>query len=566
MTVIATAGHVDHGKSSLVRALTGIEPDRLEEERRKGMTIDLGFAHTTLTDGTTLSFVDVPGHADFVRTMIAGVTGVDVALLVIDAGEGWKPQTEEHLGILGVLGVGVGVVALTKCDRVDTASIDALETDVRMRLSTSPVHWTSVVRTSAHTGDGLDTLVGALSGAVSGAARGSREGCARLFVDRVFTMKGSGTVVTGTLDTDSVRAGDSLVVVRDGHSVRVRAVQVHGREVEVCTPGSRCALNLTGVSAGDIERGDALVAPDRWITTDVFDARVSVLESVGRPLTHRGSFTVHVGSGFQSATVRVIAGDRIEPGTNGRVRIRFARPLPLVPGDRFLLRDTGTNTTVGGGEVLDVDPLTRLTLADPDGSVESIMRGRGFVPLHTARMLTGRDLEPVAGNLYATDAEHASAVAALAARLDGGNTVALADLDDVERDLLSCMPDVVVEAGVARRGQADPLLSHPLVSTIRAWGLTGPSTAGLDRNVMRQLVQRGIVFEHDSIAFHTDTLDDVRDHLDRLWLGNPDGVTVSQIREALGITRKHAVPLAECLDRAGITRRQGDKRVRGRAG
>ncbi len=566
MTVIATAGHVDHGKSSLIRAITGIEPDRLDEERRKGMTIDLGFAHATTPDRTVLSFIDVPGHTDFIRTMIAGVSGVDIALLVVDAGEGWKPQTEEHLGILEVLGIATGVVAVTKCDRTDTGTIDALESDIAARLSSSCVNWVSVVRTSAHTGEGLDLLVAELSRAVAASTREPRESSPRLFVDRVFTIKGAGTVVTGTLDSAPVRTGDALMVVRGHHPVRVRSVQVHGHETNTCEPGSRCALNLTGVSAGDIVRGDALVADGCWWLTTVFDARISTLPTVPRALTHRGSFTLHVGSDFQSATVRIIDGDRIQGGATGRIRLRFSRPLPLAPGDRFLLRDTSTNTTVGGGTVLDVDPVARLSAADPDGSVESIMKGRGFVPLRTARMLTGRHLAPTVGDWYATDDVHRAAVDALSTRIGADGTAALADLNEVDRALLPTIPGVVVESGIARRGAADPLLDHPLVEEIRSWGLTGPSTAGLDRNVMRQLVQRGVVFEHDAIAFHIDTLHAVRTELERLWVGSPEGVTVSQIREALGITRKHAVPLAECLDRAGITRRQGDKRIRGHAG
>lgn len=564
MTVIATAGHVDHGKSSLVRALTGIEPDRLAEEQRTGMTIDLGFAHMTTASGAVLSFIDVPGHTDFIRTMISGVSGVDVALLVVDAGEGWKPQTEEHLGILEVLGVKTGVVALTKCDRVDAATLVQRHDETVARLAASPIGWSGVVRTSAATGEGLDELVSALTDLTARAPHPDALGAPRLFVDRVFTIKGSGTVVTGTLDSAGLAVNDTLVVARTRREVRIRSLQTHGAGVTECPPGSRCAANLVGDGTADIVRGDALVRPGSWFTTDVFDARITTLARLRQPLTHRGSFTVHVGSHFQSATVRIIGADSIGAADNGRVRVRFRVPLPLRPADRFLLRDTGTNTTVGGGVVLDVDPVTRLSRADPDGTVHSIMAGRGFVTLHEAELLTGRRLEPVVAKWYANDDVVEAARAELMSRISSTSEIALAGLHDHERDLVAGLPGVVVDGDVARLGTGPSVGSHPLLDEIRSWGITGPSSASLDRNVMRQLVQKGLVFEHDSVAFHVDTLNDQRGSLARLWADHPDGFLVSHLRETLGITRKHAVPLAECLDKVGLTRRVGDVRVPGR--
>jgi selenocysteine-specific elongation factor len=305
------------------------------------------------------------------------------------------------------------------------------------------------------------------------------------------------------------------------------------------------------------------VKADTWFDTTVFDARLTVLAGLRSPLTHRGSFTVHVGSHFQSAAVRIIDGDSIGAGSTGRVRVRFRVPLPLRPTDRFLLRDTSTNITVGGGEILDVDPVTRLSRADPDGSVQSIMAGRGFVPVHTAELLTGQKLEPVVGTWYATPDALESARADLTARLGATTTISLAALKNHERDLIDTLPDVVTDGDVARLRAVDSLRTHPLLAEIRSWGLTGPSSATVDRNIVRQLVQRGLVFEHDAIAFHVDTLNDLRGQLAELWHRHPDGFLVSHLREALGITRKHAVPLAECLDRLGLTRRVGDGRVPG---
>ena len=564
MTVIATAGHVDHGKSSLVRALTGIEPDRLAEEQRKGMTIDLGFAHMTTESGAVLSFVDVPGHTDFIRTMISGVSGVDIALLVIDAGEGWKPQTEEHLGILEVLGIRRGVVALTKTDRVDEVTLDDRHDEVATRLARSTIDWRDIVHTSAHTGEGLQELSSALENITMSGALPVTVGSPRLFVDRVFTIKGSGTVVTGTLDSASVSEDDVLVVARTQGEVRIRSVQVHGATVAGCPPGSRCALNIVGDGTADLMRGDALVVRGSWLDTRVFDARITTLASLPRPLTHRGSFTVHVGTHFQSASVRIIGAGSVGAGHDGRVRVRFDIPLPLRPGDRFLLRDTGTNVTVGGGTILDVDPVNRLSRADPDGSVQSIMSGRGFVPVRQAELLTGRSLEPMFAQWFAGGDEVAALRSNLLERLEKSTSITLATLSAHERDLIVTLPGVVLDGDVVRRADVDPVMSHPLAQQARAWGLTGPDTTTLDRNIMRQLVQRNIVYEHDSIAFHVDTLNRLRGLLAALWSQHPDGFLVSHLRESLGITRKHAVPLAECLDKAGLTKRVGDARVAGR--
>ena len=563
MSVIATAGHVDHGKSSLIRALTGTDPDRLEEEKRKGMTIDLGFAHVITSDGNTLSFVDVPGHSDFIRTMISGVSGVDVALLVIDAGEGWKPQTEEHLGILEVLGVRQGVVALSKCDKVDDVVLRSRQQEISQRLSQSPVTWTEIVATSAQSGQGLDRLVQILSSLSKNSSRTIRPMSPRLFIDRAFTIKGAGTVVTGTLDTAPIHHDDALVIARTHNEVRIRAIQVHGQQVDHCAPGTRCAINIAGVHSTDIVRGDALIAPDGWLTTTVCDASLSVLSTVDRPVTHRGSFTLHVGCDFQSTRVRILETEEILPGTQGKIRLRFARSLPLVPGDRFLLRDTSTNTTIGGGSILDVSPQSRISLARPDGSVESILHGRGFIDVRVARLLTGIELQPVVGQWYALPEIFQLAQAELTERLDAQSELQLVHLTDVERDIVMKIPGVVVESGIARRSPNNSIDNHPIAQRVKQWGLTGSSSSELDRNIMRQLVQRGVVYEHDSIAFHRDTLESLRPQLELLWTQSPEGFTVAMLRNELSITRKHAVPLAECLDKYGLTRRSGDLRLRG---
>lgn len=564
MTVIATAGHVDHGKSALVHALCGTDPDRLPEEKRRGMTIDLGFAHRTMDDGTVVSFVDVPGHSDFVHTMVAGVSGVSAALLVVDAGEGWMPQTEEHLGILEVLGVTRGVVALSRCDRVDTSTVDERAGQVSARLSTSTVEWSSPVCTSARTGEGMSALVDALALLARGAApRRDPLGRPRLFCDRVFSVAGAGTVVTGTLEGAEVRRGDVLTVHRTGDEVRVRDVQTHSAVVDAGVPGTRCALNLGGRGAETIRRGDVLVRAEQWWSTTVIDCDVHVL-GASRALSRRNGYALHIGTGEQSASVRPLGAGAdavIAAGGSGRIRIRFAVPLPLSPGDRFLLRDPGSGTTVGGGTVLDVDPRERVSRASPDGTVESQLDRRGWIDVAQARRLTGRALNPVVGDMFAPGRVVDDTLASLRDRMAAGSLDVTA-LTPHERLLAVARLGATEHHGtLGSTTGTDDMENHPVALAVREAGLT--PAPRVERDVVRRLVQRGILLEHDGTAFHRDVLDGLSDVLAALWRTDPAGFTVSQLRAELGITRKHAVPLAACLDRRGWTRRSGDLRLPG---
>lgn len=565
MAVIATAGHVDHGKSSLIRAVTGSDPDRLAEEQRRAMTIDLGFAHCTTANGTVLSFIDVPGHSDFIRTMISGVSGVDIVMLVIDANEGWKPQTEEHLGIIEVLGVSRGVVVLTKSDKVDAETLQQRRTEIASRLTTSTVNWVNTITTSVNDGTGIDELVACIESLVLSQNSHGHTHRPRLFVDRVFSMKGSGTVVTGTLEGEAIDVTTPFVIARTDTAVRVREIQTHGSLVSTAVPGSRCAINISGVDVSEVQRGDALVRPGDWWLSQVFDAQIDVLPALQQPLTHRGSFTVHIGTRSQSATVRIVQADNVSPGSSGLVRIRFAHALPLVPGDRFLLRDTGIGATVGGGVILDVDPRTRVKDAAPDGSVEHILKDRGWITVQQARQLTGRDIEPTVGEWIANSHTLQKTVASLEERFSLSESLDVSTLTAYERELLITLDGVHIENGIAIRGAHDPVMSHRYVAMFLQAGVASPDTDKLDRNIIRQLVQKKILFEHDNIAFHRDTLLSLRPVLQQLWSQYPGGFTMANLRDALSITRKHALPLANCLDKVGLTKRQGDVRVTGAA-
>jgi selenocysteine-specific elongation factor len=565
MTVIATAGHVDHGKSSLIRAITGTDPDRLAEEQRRAMTIDLGFAHCTTSNGTVLSFIDVPGHADFIRTMISGVSGVDIVMLIIDANEGWKPQTEEHLGIIEVLGISTGIVVLTKSDKVDADVLQRRQEEIAARLTTSSVTWHDTVITSVVDNTGISELITQIENLVAAQVTNSNNTRPRLFIDRVFSMKGSGTVVTGTLEGGNLEAASSLIVARTGTAVRIREIQTHGSVVAVAQSGSRCAINLSGIDADELQRGDALVRENDWHMSNVFDARIKVLPALQHALTHRGSFTLHVGTRSQSATVRVLQTDTIDPGQSGLVRIRFDNSLPLVPGDRFLLRDTGIGATVGGGVILDVDPRGRVKDAAPDGSAEQILNNRGWLSIDEARQLTGHDIAPIVSTWVASAETLRSTVAALEQQLATSQSIDTATLAAYERDVLSTIDGVHINNGIAIRGQSDPLLSHSYVSLFLEAGVTTPDADKLDRNIIRQLVQKKILFEHDNIAFHAETLMSLRPVLEQLWTEHPEGFTMANLRDALSITRKHALPLGNCLDKVGLTKRQGDLRIAGSA-
>ncbi|MEY2975747.1 MAG: selenocysteine-specific elongation factor [Actinomycetota bacterium] len=552
---VATAGHVDHGKSALVRAMTGIEPDRLAEERRRGLTIDLGFAHHVTPTGETLSFIDVPGHGDFIHTMIAGVAAVDVVVLVVDAAEGVMPQTREHFEILRLLEVNDIVVALTRCDLVDGGRLDEVAQQVAAWCESAGVRTTPPLRTSAVTGEGLAALADRLVavGSRSGGGRRVTERL-RLHVDRAFTIDGAGTVVTGTLEGDRVAVGDELVIARTGQPVRIRSVQTHGAPVGEGEPGTRCALNLVGASLGDLERADTLVRQDEWELTDVFDARLSGVD----PRRARG-LLLHVGTGRHAVTIAPVGSTH---GLSDTARLRVGARLALVPGDRFILRSTGDDTTVGGGVVLDIAPTTRPSRSRPDGSVESILGGHGWLDVDRATRLVGRRVEPVVGRHVAAagvvDATRRSLLDELA---DG--PIDLTGRPEHDVALVRAFDGVTVEHGIARLGSREPVLDHPCVAVVLAGGVRPEPPAGVDRAVIARLTRLGVFVEHDAMVFHVDALEATRPVLEGLWGAHPDGFTVSDLRVALGITRKHAVPLAVCLDKLGFTRRVGDRRVRG---
>ena len=354
--VVGTAGHIDHGKSALVQALTGIDPDRLKEEKERGITIELGFAHAVI-DNITVAFVDVPGHERFVKTMLAGVGGLDCVMLIIAGDEGVMPQTREHFDICRLLHVKQGLVVITKADLVDEDTIEIVRLETRDLVEGSFLGTAPIVTVSARTGAGLDDLRAALVGFSSGVTHRQSDSATRLPIDRAFSMQGFGTVVTGTLISGRVRPDDELVLVPGDRRVRVRGVQVHGRRRDHAEAGQRTAVNLGGIDVADIQRGQALVSPGALTITRRVDAVIDLLPSA-KPLKH-GS-RIHFHQGTLEVLGRVTVADagptEIGPGERAPVRIRLESPAALVRGDRFILRAYSPTVTIGGGEVLDPEP------------------------------------------------------------------------------------------------------------------------------------------------------------------------------------------------------------------
>ncbi|MGI9596847.1 MAG: selenocysteine-specific translation elongation factor [Acidimicrobiales bacterium] len=566
MTVIATAGHVDHGKSTLVLRLTGTDPDRWDEEKSRGLTIDLGFANTTLPSGAELSFIDVPGHIRFLRNMLSGVGAVDGCLFVVAATEGWKPQSEEHLRILSLLGLTRGVIALTKIDQVDEELFELAKLDVEEQVAGTFLERAEIIGVSAPEALGIDELRQALDRVVADVDESMVERTPRLWIDRSFAPAGAGTVVTGTLTGGRIAVSDELEVVPLAKSVRIRGLQSHHTDLDSVEPGNRVAVNLTGVGHGDLARGDVLVRPDDWHQSAIVDAELSVLDSLSHHVTRRGAYAAYIGSGEFPARVRVLQNDRIEPGKTGLVRLYLNRRVPLLPGDRFILRESGRDETVGGGEILDIEPVLPASKASPDRSVERLVVERGWVEAEHLSRLTGQPVEPTVGRWVVDPEELEQSKQAVLAAIAEADALGLdvASLDERRRAVIPLLEEVQVAAGRATIGEvADPLADHPWVTALAAEPFAPPDATGVDRGELRELVRRGTVVENDGVYFAKSAIDQAIAVLGQALTEQPAGLTVAEIRDLLGTTRKFALPLLAHLDGTGVTRRREDVRIAG---
>ena len=474
--VIGTAGHVDHGKSALVQALTGTDPDRLAEEKARGLTIDLGFAWTTLPSGREVGFVDVPGHERFVHNMLAGVGGVDCALFVVDASEGWRPQSVEHLAILDLLGIPAGVVALTKVDLVDEATLDRVAAEVADRLEATTLAGAPMVPTAAPSGLGVEALAAALDAALDRLPDPPDRGRPRLPVDRVFTMRGSGTVVTGTLSGGSLPAAGEVELLPAGRRARVRGLQSHGRPLAEATPARRLAVNLAGVTTDQVVRGDVLVLPGQWAATGTADCRLRCLAGAPAPLRGRGAYLVYAGAAETAARLQPLDAIEVRPGTDALVRLHLERPLVLDMFEPVVLRDSGHDETVGGGLVLDPFPP-----AVVHGTAGRVRRTEEL----EAREATGR-----AGLLERVLAErgvvHLADLPGLAAIAPDHLAAALAASAQVSEGMRGAEPPAVVTSRtLAWTGEAWATAAAAAIEAVEGQHRADPSAPGLPAQTAR---------------------------------------------------------------------------------
>lgn len=625
MHVVCTAGHVDHGKSTLVAALTGMEPDRFAEEQRRGLTIDLGFAWTDLRapggQDLTVAFVDLPGHERFIANMLAGAGAVDLALFVVAADEGWMPQSQEHLDILDLLGVSRGLVALTRSDLVDAATVEIATELLREELAGSTLADVEIVPVSAVTGTGLEALKDALARVLSAAGPAEDRGRARLWVDRSFSITGAGTVVTGTLTGGSLRTGDTVQVLPGGARGRIRGLESLKTNVDEAPPGSRVAVNIAGLERLQVQRGDALVLDGHWQPAGAVEAWVRVLP--GHAISPKGAWHLHAGSGDWPAAVHPVGG---KPVTGeDYVRVELTRPAALAPGDRFVLRDAGRRATVGGGTVLDADPPSRvrgqrgraarlgeleirreaLAAGARDRLLGAHVRERGVVHAARARAAAGvpaAGAADVAASLGlvtlgerwadpgAFEAWEAASVAAVVG-YHGSHPVERAAPRDVALRALvragcpdEVAPDVlgVVLArgrlrpegtGVrtpdhrSRLGAHDTAARDTLLRVLGEDRFSPPRlteaarTAGASEALVREIEASGLLIRlSDDVALLGSAVEEAVTMLAAASAAEGP-LTASRAKEVLGTSRRVALPLLEHLDRTGRTRRTGDVRV-----
>jgi selenocysteine-specific elongation factor len=625
--ILGTAGHIDHGKTALVRLLTGTDTDRLKEEKARGISIDLGFAHLDLPGGVSCGVVDVPGHERFVKNMLAGACGVDAMLLVIAADEGVMPQTREHLDILDLLGVTRGVVALTKIDLVEGEWLELVTESVSEYLRERGFGRFPLIPVSAKTGEGRAAVLDALAGAVADIEERTSEKGARLPVDRAFVVEGFGTVVTGTLWRGTVRPGDRLVVEPGGAEARVRKVEVHGREVDAALAGQRTALALAGLSTDQVPRGTWVLSPRSLEPAHMVDVRIRVLPDAPKPLRHRQRIRFHLGASEILGRVHLLEGDVVAPAEEGLAQMRLESPVVADRGDRFVLRSYSPTRAVAGGTVImpsapkrrrgrpEVwDELRReesgsiedrllaliegartcvstkelarqlgLALDDVEGALKAPVAAGAVIGLDDGTYLAGREfsrLQERAADLL-SDFQGTHLLrwglrrGELKSRLGAG--LSAPAFEALIREL-STQGRVLQKGDQLRLGSPDLDLPPELRSAVERvaaelteGGLKPPSPKELQQHTRAPVAE---VLDHLTFVGQavkvTPELYLSRDQIDRLlgWLEtffqDHARLSVADLKSTWGMSRKYSVPILEHLDREGWTRRQGDVRVPGR--
>ncbi|MFC1873918.1 selenocysteine-specific translation elongation factor [Chloroflexota bacterium] len=614
MFVLGTAGHIDHGKSVLVQALTGIDPDRLREEKERGMTIDLGFAWLNLPSGQEIGIVDVPGHEHFIKNMLAGVGGIDLALLVIAANEGVMPQTREHLAILDLLGIKNGIVVLTKKDLVDEEWLELVRLDIEELIGTTVLSGAPIMAVSVVSGEGLPELVSAIDGLLGNIGSRQDIGRPRLPVDRVFTITGSGTVVTGTLIDGSLSVGQEVEIVPIGLKSRLRGLQTHKARIDTAGPGTRVAANLVGVTTRQLSRGDILTSPGWLSAATLISVRLRLLHYLRHPLRHNAVVSFHTGAAEAMAKVRLLEKDRLEPGESAWVQLLLDKPVATIKGDHYIIRSP--METLGGGEVIDAHA-TRLRRFRPSliqgleareaGAAEEVImallekkQSLEWMALVAECDLTSSEVEAAtealmreAEVIVVGEGESRFLYAASGWERLTKQTIAL--LQDYHRRFPARSGMLKVEIGSRLKlGKSAPAVLQKLVTVgvLSAEGLvvrlpshqvqlTPAQQARLD-NFLRSLSQNPysppgdqipepdllnllidqnqIVKVSEGVVFSVSAYDEMKEKVVAL-LKAKGKVTLGEVRDLFQTSRKYAQALLDYLDTKKITRRVGDERV-----
>ena len=618
MYVIGTAGHVDHGKSTLVHALTGIDPDRLREEKERGMTIDLGFAWLRLPNGEELSIVDVPGHQRFVNNMLAGVGGIDLALLVVAADESVMPQTREHLAILDLLRVERGLVAITKSDLVDNDWLELVSADVTEVLEGTTLEGSPVVAVSGTTGDGLEDLVSTIEALLQRTQPRKDLGRPRLPVDRSFTMSGFGTVVTGTLVDGGLAVGDEVELVPGGEKTRIRGLQTHQNKIERAAPGRRLAVNLVGVDHQDVARGDVLTSTGWLRPTTAMDVHLKVIPDAPRPLRHNMFATVHTGSSETVARVRLLEKQEAKPGDSTWAQLKLDQPIAAVKGDFYVIRSS--STTLGGGNVVDpharrhrrnYEPvLQRLDLMEKGSERDVILKSvEGSEPAEFQELVNRANLQAAPARTELAGMASERLVVVLGAKEMGPGVFVYtasgwSSLSNKARDFLRdfhksfplrkgvpkeelrsrlgmtpqifgyAMDRLVQEGALAEDGTVVRLPDHvqevsgdlkrsveEYLEVLESSPYSPPTDSAADVEMVNLLVDQGkVVKVSDSVVFSASAYEHMVDGISQ-YIGDRGEITVADVRDMFDTSRKYALALLDHLDKQRITRRVGDARV-----
>ena len=618
MYVIGTAGHVDHGKSTLVEALTGIDPDRLREEKERGMTIDLGFAWLQLPSGNETSIVDVPGHERFVNNMLAGVGGIDLALLVVAADESVMPQTREHLAILDLLRVERGLVAVTKRDLVDDDWLELVVADVEETLEGTVLEGADIYSVSAMTGEGLPELVAAIDAMLDDTPPKRDVGRPRLPIDRAFTISGFGTVVTGTLIDGKIDTGQDVELVVAGKSTRIRGLQTHKKGQNEAQPGTRVAANIIGVSQDEISRGEVLTIGGWLKPTDAMDVRLRVIPDAPHPLRHNMYITVHTGSSEVVGRLRLLEQDTLEPGETGWAQIKLDAPLAVVKGDYYVIRSN--RTTLGGGNIVEtharrhrrrhaptIERLEAMELgsaqdillktietsepSDFDGLVNRANMGADTVTAELNAMAADGLIIPLGGagagrGSYVFTAGGWNGVVERAQQsLDAyyrqfplrrgapkeelrsrlGMSVQVFNL---AFSRLQEQAVVEEDGALVRLPGYEPALSNQQSQDVEEYlrllesdPFSPPTDAPLDGEVLNLLDEQGkVVRVSETVVYSATAYKEMVDIVSEYIRENGE-ISVANVRDVLGTSRKYALALMDYMDHKRITRRVGDARV-----